>query len=109
MQEYEHDLLAGHLFVTLSTKVGHIVDEDGVSACERFEYDLDDIESPEQGRVYYKTPYRGKYGAGLIHEDDTWRPHTVRLCANCNEIVPNGLQEQLFSDEFSLVDDLSTE
>ena len=82
----DHGLLAEMIMVTNSTDVGHIIDEDGESACGRFEYDLDEI-----------------------HEDDTWSPGNKKLCDYCDREVPDELQAELFTDsKFELVDGLTT-
>lgn len=102
----DHDLLDEQVIVKLSTDTAHIVTESGESACGLFEFDLDKIRRPEQGRVVYESQYFGHHG--LIHAEDSWSPANKSLCHYCNQHVPDDLQADLFTDDtFELVDDLT--
>lgn len=103
---HESSLFREMLMVHNSTDTAHIVDEDGESACGRFEFALDEIYHDGE-HVYYYTRYSFG-GTGLIHEDDDWRPTTKSLCHYCDQHVPDELQQELFTDEkFTLVEELT--
>lgn len=102
----DHDLVSEMLIVTLSTDTAHILTESGETACDLFEFDMDEIKTDSDGHVFYRTRFFGHHG--LIHEDDTWCPHTKSLCSYCDDTVPNDLQAQLFTDEkFRCVSDVT--
>lgn len=99
-------ILSERLFVTLSTDVAHIADENGNAICGEREYDLDRIKQTQPDVVIYGTQYFGI--VGLIHPDDRWRPHGKSLCYYCDQHVPDDEQREHFTDEkFELVDGLS--
>lgn len=106
LEDHETGLLQEILFVTNSTDVAHIVEDNGTTACEQFDYDLDEVRTDSSGHVFYYSRYFGDNG--LIHEKDTWRPVDKSLCHYCDQEVPDDLQAELFTDEkFTVVDDVT--